>query len=357
MTRPRVLVMGDGGSIHVERWCRYLSREKMDVALFSLEPVTIAAPETVFAGRRPTGKGLIDYALSKTALKKALAAFRPDVVNAHFAASYGWLAAACEACPVIVTAWGGDLLVLPEKLSLYRRRVARALETARYCTVDSRNLANAVAQYMPADKIVCVVMGIERDAFEQIAKTDFTASSMLRVIAPRGLQDVYNPRVILDAAALVKDKLDMHITMRGDGVAAERMRAVIDKRGLADVITLSPTLPYDEYAASLKHFDVYLSASLSDSTSVALLEGMAAGLFPVVSDIDGNREWVRMNENGLLFSPRSSEDLAEKLLQAAHMRDGYAAIACKNRERIVTDAIWEDNMARIINLIESLTNG
>jgi glycosyltransferase involved in cell wall biosynthesis len=56
-------------------------------------------------------------------------------------------------------------------------------------------------------------------------------------------------------------------------------------------------------AAWLGRADLYLSASLSDSTSVSLLEAMASGAVPVVSDIEGNREWVRDGEGAQMFAP------------------------------------------------------
>ena len=47
--------------------------------------------------------------------------------------------------------------------------------------------------------------------------------------------------------------------------------------------------------------DLYISTSLSDSTSVSLLEAMALGLIPVVTDILGNREWIEDRKIGFLF--------------------------------------------------------
>jgi glycosyltransferase involved in cell wall biosynthesis len=41
-----------------------------------------------------------------------------------------------------------------------------------------------------------------------------------------------------------------------------------------------------------REHEVYVSMSRSDSTSQSLLEAMAAGLLPIVSDIPGNRPWI-----------------------------------------------------------------
>src|SRR4029079_13645664 len=74
--------------------------------------------------------------------------------------------------------------------------------------------------------------------------------------------------------------------------------------------------------------EVYVSASRSDSTSQSLLEAMAAGALPVVSDIPGNREWVTDGERanagdrrglvGLaqLFAPGDAQGLADAVERA-----------------------------------------
>ena len=44
--------------------------------------------------------------------------------------------------------------------------------------------------------------------------------------------------------------------------------------------------------------DVYVSLAESDGTSIALLEALALGAVPVLSDIPANRAWVRDGETG-----------------------------------------------------------
>ena len=64
----------------------------------------------------------------------------------------------------------------------------------------------------------------------------------------------------------------------------------------------------------------YISASLSDGTANSLLEAMAAGLFPIVSDIPANREWIADGENGMLFPPGDHMALARCLERACRER-------------------------------------
>jgi L-malate glycosyltransferase len=346
----RLLVMGDARSVHTERWCRYFEQAGFDVALFSLEPNTITTEAKFFPGKRPTGMGVIDYFLAKPRFRKVLDQFRPDLVNAHFVVSYGWLASYCRVCPVVTTAWGSDLLLLPQSSALHRVRIKRALRHAAYCTVDNQNLHDVAAQYVGPEKIFRAVMGVEREVFETTGKSVFPPEGRLRIIAPRGLRRVYDPETILSAAQLLKGKIDFHIDLIGKNPEAKTYGEEIAARSLSDFITIVPPLPHSEYVTTLKQYDVYLSASLSDSTSVALLEAMAVGAIPVVSDIEGNREWVTGGISGFAFKPGSASSLADAIITAAGRRRDFPAIAAGNRQKVQTDAIWEDNMERVKNL-------
>ena len=61
---------------------------------------------------------------------------------------------------------------------------------------------------------------------------------------------------------------------------------------------------------------VYVSTATADGTSIALLEAMAAGLIPVVTDIETNRRLIRHEEDGFLFQPKDEKELADKLFNA-----------------------------------------
>ncbi len=351
----RLLIMADARSVHTERWCRFFVEEGFDVALFSLEPSVFETKARFYQGHRPTGSGIIDYSLARRDFRKTLTMFRPDIVNAHYVASYGWLASYCRDIPVVVTAWGSDLLQLPRKSLLHRRRIARALKRADRCTVDSDNLFEAAARFIPADKIVRIVMGVLRDVFDTLGKNEYPSSGIMRIIAPRGLQKVYDPQTIIEAAALLRRRLEMHIDLSDLGGRTDVVRRIIERQALSDTVTLRPFIPgHEAYLRSLRQYDIFLSASRSDSTSVALLEAMAAGLFPVVSRIPGNEEWITSGHNGLLFEPGSAASLAEALVQAEAMRTRFAATAAENRRRIENDALWEENMARAKHLFLQL---
>jgi len=60
-------------------------------------------------------------------------------------------------------------------------------------------------------------------------------------------------------------------------------------------------IPREKIPDLLNQADIYVSTSLYDATSVSLLEALASGAFPVVTDIPANREWISDGESGFLL--------------------------------------------------------
>jgi glycosyltransferase involved in cell wall biosynthesis len=95
--------------------------------------------------------------------------------------------------------------------------------------------------------------------------------------------------------------------------------------------------------------DLYISTSLSDSTSVSLLEAMASGLLPVVTDIPGNREWIEDQKNGFFFPPGDFKALAEKVIWIINNFKETEKLRAENQKIIREKGIWEQNMKVVEN--------
>jgi glycosyltransferase involved in cell wall biosynthesis len=66
----------------------------------------------------------------------------------------------------------------------------------------------------------------------------------------------------------------------------------------------------------LMHSDVFVSTSLSEGMSNALLEAMSYAVMPLVSRVSGASEIVEDGHSGLLFAPGDVEAFLVKLEQA-----------------------------------------
>jgi glycosyltransferase involved in cell wall biosynthesis len=80
---------------------------------------------------------------------------------------------------------------------------------------------------------------------------------------------------------------------------------------------------------------VLVLASESESFGRVLVEAMASGIPVIATTVGGIPEIVRNGEEGLLFSPGSSEQLAnaiKKLLEEESLRMRLAQAACRRAD-------------------------
>ena len=117
--------------------------------------------------------------------------------------------------------------------------------------------------------------------------------------------------------------------------------------GIQENTTFAGRLPPAEVKEWLQKARIYISSSLSDSTSLSLMEAMSCGLPPVISDIPANQEWVQHGLNGFLWQTGDSKALANCIIMLLRNPKQAEAFGKLNREIVVQEADYEDNMAKI----------
>lgn len=343
----RILLLGDIRPAHLKRWRAYFKDRGHDVETVSLERDDSDRGYRYL--RSWTSVAALKYYLKRRTVKQIISEFKPDIVNAHYLPSYGVLAAASGFHPVVVSLWGSDILVSAKKSRLHRSRALWVLDNADLVTSDSEFMTRetrALGNFQT--QILTEPMGVSQEFFDSVCpKKERSEDEPLQIISTRRLEPLYNVDVLLKALKIVShDMPEYRCTICGDGSQRKHLEKMAENLNLHRV-EFRGWLKGDEYREVYRNADIYVSCSRSDSTSVSLLEAMAAGAFPVISNIPGNYEWVTDNRSALTFPPDESKVLAAALLQAARDTRLRENAASRNRKKIESRAIWEANMARI----------
>ncbi len=98
------------------------------------------------------------------------------------------------------------------------------------------------------------------------------------------------------------------LVIAGDGSERTRLQTLATTLGIADQVRL---LGWRDDADSIYGaFDLFTLTSLSEGTSISLLEAMSAGVCPLVTDVGGNRAVLGPNLANLLVPPDDEAALA-----------------------------------------------
>jgi colanic acid/amylovoran biosynthesis glycosyltransferase len=118
---------------------------------------------------------------------------------------------------------------------------------------------------------------------------------------------------LLAVRLLLDEGHDVYYDIVGGGPEEERLRFTIHALGLDGRVRLRGPEPADRVRDALEMADVYLSPSLSEGMSNAVLEAMAMAIPVVSTDVGGMPEAIHDGCEGLLVPPRDAAALSEKV--------------------------------------------
>jgi glycosyltransferase involved in cell wall biosynthesis len=257
-----------------------------------------------------------------------------EIVHAHIARDYPLAAFAVRRA-------GGARLILTRHVLFPLSRIHKVLlrRVVRVIAVSQAVADGLIKQdIFERDKIVVVHNGVEIKRFEKAKENDSAARpkpggrlcvGMIGELAPIKGQENF-----LRAAAIVSSRRDdVDFTIAGEdksrtGENRRLLESMIFKLELGQRVRITGWA--DDVAELLRTFDVFVSASRSESFGIAMIEAMASGVPVVATMTAGAREIIDADRTGLLAPIGDAEALAEAILQ---LLDDPA-----KRQRLVADA-------------------
>jgi glycosyltransferase involved in cell wall biosynthesis len=341
----KICFLGDGNSIHIRRWLDSFHDKGHEVHLITFSKVElkhIIVHEIGDVNININGSNW-RYMFSIIQIKKLLRKINPDIVNAHFVTSYGFLAALSGAKPLVVSAWGTDILVTPERNKVYKAITKYALNKAKLVTSDSDFMSKAIEK-LTNTKVLTVPMGVESSLCYKDRKE---STDEIKILSLRTVNKNSNVDIIIKAFSKLvinNEGTRFKLIITNDGPEMENIKVLVKELNLENSVDIKGFVSRDELIELLYSSHMHITMPDSDSTSVTLLEAMASGIITIASDIPANREWINHKENGLIAENIDAESL--KICMEYAMSDSqFKQKASRlSREVILERAIWTQNM-------------
>jgi glycosyltransferase involved in cell wall biosynthesis len=351
----RYVLLGDGESPHLLKWARALAGDFELYAASSrgfaagFDSVVPASRQLALRTRPDVAGGNVGVLRALPRLASWLRSVRADWIHAHYVTSHGtlaWLARRLYGlrAQLVCSAWGSDILVAPERSAVVRWVTSRVLRASALTTSDSQHMASRM-QALGAREVMVFPFGLDAlppDGGAKVERLWF---------ANRALEPLYAPHRILDVfAAASRVWPDAELVIANDGSlrsALEQAAAVAPwgarVRFLGRLESVTQAHWYDRARW-------YLSLPASDSVSVSVLEAMAHGCVPVLSDLPANRELVQHGLNGVIVG----DDPAAAVAAMESIAARAPQIARDNRQWIGAHAIFPQAVARFVARLQEL---
>jgi glycosyltransferase involved in cell wall biosynthesis len=297
-----------------------------------------------------TGFFLTIYVAIKTSCK---------VIHVHWAIPTGVIGAVVNSLwrkYLIVTIHGSDLRLAMERQGLLRRLFVFVCKRANHLSCVSEIQKKEMEGIGFREKDITVIpMGVDQEFIEaRKRRNDKPKNQSFTILSNRNLLPIYNLSLLIQSIPLVlKEEPQTRFLIAGNGLEREKLEKEAKELNVEKSVQFLGSVPHEAMPDLLTKADIYVSTSLYDGTSVSLLEAMAAGAFPVVTDIPSNREWIRDGENGFLVPVNDEQYLANKIIDA--IRDkGLLEKARKENQSISEEkTLWPVCIEKFKNIYES----
>lgn len=381
--RLRIAVLGDFDGVHTRSWLRWFVERGHDVHAISYYPprtpldgVTLhvlrhrtatatpksGAPNAELGGSVPRGMMRLAHGLRYRAagLQRVVRAIRPDVFHGHFLVEHGFYGALAGFHPYVVTAWGSDVLVEPQRDPVSKLIAKWTLGRADLVTSNNAFMADRIVALAAArSKVHVITLGADRFFLERRAESVNVRMTDLphapTVLSTRAHEPLYNTGEIIDAyERVVRAKPGVRLVVaHGGSQSAELSRRAASSAGRIEFVGF---VDRESLRDAMTEAHVFVSVPSSDGTSVALLQAMAAGCFPIVSDLPTQRELIEDGVNGFRVPLHRPEILAERIERALAQPELRRAAAERNRAIVEERGLNENEMAKMEALYQQVAD-
>ncbi len=350
----RAIVLSDASSPHTWTWIDGYKKLGFKVYLISFEePIEEKIQiEDFIKIDSPFKPSFKRYIWGARKVKNYIHKISPDIIFAHFIPNYGFLSYLQGKIPFVLTCWGSDLIRVAFKSFLHQKISKKIFRSAKFIVVDAKFMKEIIVTKfkIKPKKIMIIPFGVKKEIRQKGGNVKKKEDNII-LFTNRKLERIYNPFVIINALSKIKDG-NIKLIWIAKGNLESKIKEESFRKGAFDKIDFLPFQKRENLYNLLEKSHIYISSSIYDGTSVSLLEAMTFGLFPVVSDILGNREWILDGINGFLFDPKNEDELADKIKEAIKNRELRDRASEMNRNIIERKANWELNLEKFYNKIK-----
>lgn len=215
----KICFLAPANNYHTKKWCEYFVSKGHEVHVVTfindtIENVNVHYIDTKVQAHDSDLKK-IKYLSSVRKVKKIVKDINPDIINAHYATSYGMVAALCK-FNYILSVWGSDVYNFPKKGFIHKLYFKYLIKKPKYIFSTSNAMAEELKKYT-SKKIYVTPFGVKMDLFNP-NKKDSRYKDYFTIGTVKALKEKYGIKYIIEAAELLKKDIpNIKVVLAGSG--------------------------------------------------------------------------------------------------------------------------------------------
>ena len=310
----KICFLAPANNYHTKKWCEYFVSKghQVDVISFIDDKIDNVNVHFIDCGTKTTDSDLkkIKYLFKIKKVKKIVKDINPDIINAHYATSYGMVAARCKFKKYILSVWGNDVYDFPNKSFIHKQYFKYIIKKSPYIFSTSKAMATEIKKYTKKE-INITYFGVKMDLFKPGKKSkDFTVGTV------KALKDKYGIKNIIESLEIIKKKrpdIKIKCIIAGKGEKEEEYKKLakeknIDIDWLGFISQEKASLVWQEISVALFPSDI------SESFGVSAVEAQACATPVIITKSQGLMESTCENSR-ILIQKKDSLELANAIIK------------------------------------------
>jgi glycosyltransferase involved in cell wall biosynthesis len=361
----KILLLSDTYSEHTEKWAIGLADKGFEIGLFSFNKASYEWYNhkniTVFF--EPEKKINAESNLTKLAylkyvgiLKKIIKHFKPDMLHAHYATSYGLVGALSGFHPFIISSWGTDVMKFPQRNFIAKSILKYNFKSADIICATSNTIKEFIQQ-VTKKSVRVIPFGINIEEFKPkpvkslFKEEDFVIGSI------KPLERIYNCDILIKSFEILSKKhLNLKLLMIGEGGESDGLKKLCKELRIEDKVIFTGRIPFSKVSDYFNMINVLANLSEYESFGVSVVEAMACEKPVVVTNVGGLKEVVADDSVGLKVGVGDINETAAALKLLILNKEMCKTIGKNARKHVLKYYNWEDNLSEMISIYNSVIN-
>ena len=236
-----------------------------------------------------------------------------DLAHAFFGFPTGWLCyRSARELPYIISLRGSDVPGRHARLKLDYKVLApvfrRIWKKADALVACSRGLKARALRFLPSVSIDVIPNGVDLEVFRPTEAR--RKSDTLRLLTVGRLSVTKRVQMLIDAVEILhRAGLKLRFTVAGGGQSEQQLRETVSEKGLGDIIEIAGRVGTENMPQLYRDNDIFISASMQEGMSNAMLEAMASGLPIITTACEGVAELIA--DNGVVTEQADAGSIAD----------------------------------------------
>ncbi len=362
----KILLLSDTYSEHTEKWAIGLAEHGIEVGLFSFNSSSypwFEKHENITLLFEPKNKhnsnsliGKLEYFTFLNALKKSIAQFKPDVVHAHYATSYGLIGALSGFHPFVISAWGTDVMKFPQKNFINKSILKYNLNKSDTICATSHTIKDFLSQ-ITNKHIDVIPFGVDTTVFCKMEVTSLFEDSSFVIGCIKALESLYNVDVLIKAFSVLKLKhidKSLKLLIIGVGSQENELKQLVKNLNLLDDVIFTGRIPFSEVSNYFNMIDVLANLSDYESFGVSVIESMACEKPVIATNTGGLKEIIENEQFGSLVEIGNVSQTAQEIEKYLLDSDLKEKVGLAARKKVIEKYNWINNVQEMISLYKNM---